>query len=527
MAPVTAKAWDSLRYRWNHAHGLTNVWSRPPLHDSERLKGTMRRAAPRVYKPTAASATHLNQKPLEFMERIIYAVTQPGDVVWEPFGGLAAAAAGSRWCRPGTGRCRVPVTAGWRWARPMPADWTRTAPAAWGWGLPPPSASANGWDAASERGWASGWGWPGSRRLATGWGRGGRGGWPRGRGWWPREPRSWPAGPGRPTAGAPGCTGRARRGTARPAPGSRCAAGRSRAGSGRAAGVDLGRHDDALRAEGRRHPGAKLSADVELHAGQRPRHHAHRELVDLHPLHAHHGRRVEHHPAQLFVGVGLPADAPQHIGGVADVDRDRDWHVDDGPRPVAGQVGDLDDLAVRRGDDLAVDRPDAGDSERDLLDRPDGRLGHPGDGDADHVAEAVLPLAGDEEPGADVLDEPLQAEAERGADQRRRGHQAAQRHAEALDDQHGDDDVDDRQQAPGDDLRQHVAVLGGLGADKFVGVGRPGVDARHDPAARPVRQPGEQDRPEDQQDDLQQVPARPAAEVRQRRDCAGQRGPPV
>ena len=29
---------------------------RPPLHDSERLKGTMRRAAPRVYKPTADPA---------------------------------------------------------------------------------------------------------------------------------------------------------------------------------------------------------------------------------------------------------------------------------------------------------------------------------------------------------------------------------------------------------------------------------------------------------------------------------------
>jgi site-specific DNA-methyltransferase (adenine-specific) len=89
--PVTAKAWDSLRYRWNHAHGLTNVWSRPPLHDNERLKGTMRRAAPRVYKPTGASAAHLNQKPLEFMERIIYAVTEPDDVIWEPFGGLASA----------------------------------------------------------------------------------------------------------------------------------------------------------------------------------------------------------------------------------------------------------------------------------------------------------------------------------------------------------------------------------------------------------------------------------------------------
>lgn len=89
--PLTAKEWDRLRYRWNHSHGLTNVWARPPLHDSERLKGTMRRAAPRVYKPTGASAAHLNQKPLEFMERLIHAVTDIEDTVWEPFGGLASA----------------------------------------------------------------------------------------------------------------------------------------------------------------------------------------------------------------------------------------------------------------------------------------------------------------------------------------------------------------------------------------------------------------------------------------------------
>jgi site-specific DNA-methyltransferase (adenine-specific) len=89
--PVTAAAWDALRYRWQHAHGVTNVWSRRPLHDTERLKGTLRRAAPRVYSPTAASSAHLNQKPLEFMERLIAAVTQPGDVVWEPFGGLCSA----------------------------------------------------------------------------------------------------------------------------------------------------------------------------------------------------------------------------------------------------------------------------------------------------------------------------------------------------------------------------------------------------------------------------------------------------
>ena len=89
--PVTAKQWDALRYRWRHAHGLTNVWARRPLHDDERLKGTGRRAAPRVYHPTAASSAHLNQKPLEFMERLITAVTEPGDVIWEPFGGLCSA----------------------------------------------------------------------------------------------------------------------------------------------------------------------------------------------------------------------------------------------------------------------------------------------------------------------------------------------------------------------------------------------------------------------------------------------------
>ncbi|MPV51051.1 site-specific DNA-methyltransferase [Pseudactinotalea sp. HY160] len=85
---VTASQWDAMRYRWNHVHGVTNVWTRPPLHDSERLRGSMRRSAPRTYKPTKASSTHLNQKPLEFMERLVAATTGVGDVVWEPFGGL-------------------------------------------------------------------------------------------------------------------------------------------------------------------------------------------------------------------------------------------------------------------------------------------------------------------------------------------------------------------------------------------------------------------------------------------------------
>jgi site-specific DNA-methyltransferase (adenine-specific) len=89
--PVAAKEWDALRYKWRHAHGLTNAWQLPPLHGVERIKGTMRRAAPRVYNPSSLSAAHLNQKPLEFMRRILGAVTDQDDVIWEPFGGLASA----------------------------------------------------------------------------------------------------------------------------------------------------------------------------------------------------------------------------------------------------------------------------------------------------------------------------------------------------------------------------------------------------------------------------------------------------
>jgi site-specific DNA-methyltransferase (adenine-specific) len=92
IRPVTAEEWATLRYKWNHKHAITNVWQLPALHGQERLKGTGVRAAPRVYNPSAASSAHLNQKPLEFMRRIVEACTDPGDVLWEPFGGLCSAA---------------------------------------------------------------------------------------------------------------------------------------------------------------------------------------------------------------------------------------------------------------------------------------------------------------------------------------------------------------------------------------------------------------------------------------------------
>ncbi len=90
-APVTAEVWASLRDRWNHIHGLTNVWSHPPLHGSERFKGSGVRSAPRVHGAGPSASVHLNQKPLEFMRRMLLATTEPGDVVWEPFGGLCSA----------------------------------------------------------------------------------------------------------------------------------------------------------------------------------------------------------------------------------------------------------------------------------------------------------------------------------------------------------------------------------------------------------------------------------------------------
>lgn len=90
-APVTSEEWSKLRYKWNYQHGIVNVWELPSLRGAERYRGSGERAAPRVHKPSKLSTTHLNQKPLEMMRWIVGACTDAGDVVWEPFGGLASA----------------------------------------------------------------------------------------------------------------------------------------------------------------------------------------------------------------------------------------------------------------------------------------------------------------------------------------------------------------------------------------------------------------------------------------------------
>jgi site-specific DNA-methyltransferase (adenine-specific) len=79
-AAVTAVQWARLRAKWNHTHGITNVWTEPAVRGAERLKDE------------SAKILHTNQKPLRLIERALLASSDPGDIVWEPFGGLCSVA---------------------------------------------------------------------------------------------------------------------------------------------------------------------------------------------------------------------------------------------------------------------------------------------------------------------------------------------------------------------------------------------------------------------------------------------------
>jgi site-specific DNA-methyltransferase (adenine-specific) len=76
-------AWSRLWSKFHCEAGLTNVWSVPSVRGKERLK-------------VGTSTLHANQKPLELMERCVRLASDPGDVVWEPFGGLCTVAVACR-----------------------------------------------------------------------------------------------------------------------------------------------------------------------------------------------------------------------------------------------------------------------------------------------------------------------------------------------------------------------------------------------------------------------------------------------
>jgi site-specific DNA-methyltransferase (adenine-specific) len=74
--PITPGEWQQTRSKFYCPHGVTNVWDCNALHGKERIS------------TPEGKAVHLNQKPLALMRRIIESSSDPGDAVWEPFGGL-------------------------------------------------------------------------------------------------------------------------------------------------------------------------------------------------------------------------------------------------------------------------------------------------------------------------------------------------------------------------------------------------------------------------------------------------------
>jgi len=71
-----------MRAKWHHVHGITNVWREPVVRGEERLKKRWK-------------CVHTNQKPLRLLELAICSSSDPGDVVWDPFGGLCSVALAS------------------------------------------------------------------------------------------------------------------------------------------------------------------------------------------------------------------------------------------------------------------------------------------------------------------------------------------------------------------------------------------------------------------------------------------------
>ena len=75
---LAASQWEQLRGKFHCEAGVTNVWHVPAVRGKERIK-------------VQGSVVHPNQKPLALMQLLVKSCSDPGDVVWEPFGGLCTA----------------------------------------------------------------------------------------------------------------------------------------------------------------------------------------------------------------------------------------------------------------------------------------------------------------------------------------------------------------------------------------------------------------------------------------------------
>ena len=85
----TASEWSRQRAKFNCPVGKTNVWQHPHVGGSERVNGE------RTAMRWKFKSLHGSQKPLALVDMTIGICTDPGDMVWEPFGGLCPAALSS------------------------------------------------------------------------------------------------------------------------------------------------------------------------------------------------------------------------------------------------------------------------------------------------------------------------------------------------------------------------------------------------------------------------------------------------
>lgn len=79
IRPLTAAEWARMRAKFHCEFGINNVWHEPAVRGIERLKDS-------------SKVIHGNQKPLRLIELCLRASSDPGDVVWDPFGGLCTTA---------------------------------------------------------------------------------------------------------------------------------------------------------------------------------------------------------------------------------------------------------------------------------------------------------------------------------------------------------------------------------------------------------------------------------------------------
>ena len=86
VRPISEGEWNLKRAKFNCSVGVTNVWSHAHVSGIERINGE-RQSMRWKFK-----SLHGSQKPLALINTIIAACTDPGDHIWEPFGGLCPTA---------------------------------------------------------------------------------------------------------------------------------------------------------------------------------------------------------------------------------------------------------------------------------------------------------------------------------------------------------------------------------------------------------------------------------------------------